>query len=153
MMYEVKDPAYEVKVRESFGKQAVMTLIGASLLKTAPGEVTIELPFRSDLTQQNGFLHAGILATVLDSACGYSAFTLMPPGAQVLSIEFKINLMSPAIGEKLIAKGHVVRAGRTVTVCDATGFMEQDNSTKAVAKITATMMTVMDMKRSPSNDN
>ncbi len=149
MMYEVKDPAYEIKVRQSFDKQAVMTSIGASLLSVAPGEVAIVLPFQSDLTQQNGFLHAGILATILDSACGYSAFTLMPPNAEVLSIEFKINLMSPAIGEKLIAKAHVVRAGRTVTVCDATGFMEQGDSTKAVAKMTATMMTVMDMKKEP----
>lgn len=152
-MQTVKDAGYEKRVRASFAGQAFMTTIGASLLSVTPGTVEIELPFRQDLTQHNGFLHAGVLATILDNACGFAAYTLMPPMAEVLSIEFKINMLSPAIGDRLIAKGSVVRAGRTVTVCDAVGVMQSDDTEKVVAKMTATMMTVMDMKRSPSNDS
>ena len=97
-MFDVKDPDFRGRVRASFDEQAVMSTIGASLSKVEPGEVEIEMPYRKDLTQQNGFVHAGVLATIVDSACGYAAFTLMPPGASVLSIEFKINMCSPAVG-------------------------------------------------------
>lgn len=146
-MQTIQDAEYEKRVRESFAGQAFMTTIGASLLSVTPGAVDIELPFRQDLTQHSGFLHAGVLATVLDNACGFAAYTLMPPEAEVLSIEFKINMLSPAIGDRLIAKGSVIRAGRTVTVCDAVGVMQSDDAEKIVAKMTATMMTVMDMKK------
>ena len=120
-----------------------MATIGARLLRVAPGEVDIELPFRADLTQQNGFLHAGIVATVLDSACGYAAFTLMPAEAGVLSIEFKVNLLAPAQGERIVARARVVRAGRTVTVCQADAFAVRDGEERHVSTMTGTMMTVL----------
>ena len=113
-----QDPAFETRVRESFVRQKVMTLIGAELTRVQPGRVEIELPFRDDLTQQHGFFHAGIVATIADSAGGYAAYTLMPAAASVLSVEYKINLLAPADGERLVASGQVVRAGRTLTVCD-----------------------------------
>lgn len=137
-----RDPDYEARVRRSFAKQRVMETIGARLVRVAPGEVDIELPFREDLTQQDGFLHAGIVGTVLDSAAGYAAFTLMPADAGVLSIEFKVNLLAPARGERVIARARVVRAGRTITVCTADAFAVQDGAERHVSTMTATMMTV-----------
>ena len=113
-----KDPAFESRVRESFVRQKAMHLIGAVLTRVEAGRVEIELPFRDDLTQQHGFIHAGIVGTVADSAGGYAAYTLMPAGSSVLSVEYKINLLAPADGERLVASGQVVRAGRTLTVCD-----------------------------------
>jgi uncharacterized protein (TIGR00369 family) len=116
--FEVKDPEFETRVRESFVRQKVMGLIGARLLRVEPGRVEIELPFRDDLTQQHGFFHAGIIGTIADSAGGYAGFTLMPAGSSVLSVEYKVNLMTPADGERLVASGQVVKPGRTLTVCD-----------------------------------
>ena len=116
--FQPQDPAFEARVRESFARQKAMGLIGAVLARVAPGHVEIELPFRDDLTQQHGFFHAGIVATIADSAGGYAAFTLMPAGSSVLSVEYKINLVAPADGERLVAGGQVVGPGRTLTVCD-----------------------------------
>jgi len=137
-----KDPDYEARVRESFARQRVMETIGARLVRVAPGEVDVELPFRDDLTQQDGFLHAGIVGTILDSAAGYAAFTLMPVGAGVLSIEFKVNLLAPALGERVIARGRVVRAGRTISVCTADAFALRDGTERHVSTMTATLMAV-----------
>jgi uncharacterized protein (TIGR00369 family) len=120
-----------------------MATLGARLTRVAPGETDIELPFRSDLTQQNGFLHAGVVTTILDSACGGAALSLMPAEAGVLSIEFKTNLLAPARGELLIARARVVRAGRTITVCQADGVMVDGDREVHVATMTATMMTVL----------
>lgn len=116
--FEPRDPAFEARIRESFVRQKVMGLLGAELTRVEPGRVEIELPFRDDLTQQHGFFHAGIVGTIADSAGGYAAYTLMPAGSSVLSVEYKINLMAPADGERLVASGQVVRPGRTLTVCD-----------------------------------
>ena len=116
--FQPRDPAFETRIRESFVRQKAMGLIGAVLTRVVPGRVEIELPFRDDLTQQHGFFHAGIVGTIADSAGGYAAYTLMPAGASVLSVEYKINLLSPADGERLVAGGQVVRPGRTLTVCD-----------------------------------
>jgi uncharacterized protein (TIGR00369 family) len=137
------DPAYESRVRASFHAQPAMATIGARLTRVAPGEVDVELPFRADLTQQHGFLHAGIVATVLDSACGYAAFTLMPADAGVLSIEFKVNLLAPAQGERILVRGRVVRAGRTISVCQGDAFAVRDGQERHVATMTATMMAVI----------
>ena len=136
------DPDYEARVRNSFARQRVMETIGARLTRVAPGEVDVELPFGEELTQQNGFIHAGILATVLDSACGYAAFTLMPADAGVLSIEFKVNLLAPAKGERFVARGRVVRAGRTITVTQADAFAVRDGTERHCSTMTATIMTV-----------
>jgi uncharacterized protein (TIGR00369 family) len=107
-----------------------------------PGEVEIELVYDERLTQQTGFLHAGVVTTVLDSACGYAAYTLMEPDSEVLSIEFKVNLLAPAVGEKLVARASVVRAGRTITVCRADGWMVRGGEEVQVATMTGTMMQV-----------
>jgi uncharacterized protein (TIGR00369 family) len=133
---------FEARVRESFARQQLMETIGARLSTVAPGEVQIELPFRADLTQQHGFLHAGIVTTIADTACGYAALTLMPDDADVLSVEFKTNLLSPARGESLLARARVVRAGRTLTVCAADVFARQGGEEKVVATMLATIMNV-----------
>ena len=99
--FETQDANYEDRVRGSFAKQKLMQTIGATLTKVLPGEVEICLPYRDDLTQQHAFIHAGIVATIADTACGYAAFSLMSPEAAVLTVEYKINLLSPAVGESL----------------------------------------------------
>ena len=116
MTHVVRDPNYETRIRASFAKQVFMGMLGARLERIAPGEVTIALPFRADLTQQNGFLHAGVVTSVVDSACGYAALSVMEPGADVLSVEFKVNLLAPAQGTEFLAVGRVVRSGRTLVV-------------------------------------
>jgi len=139
-----QDAAFERRVRDSFERQTVMATLGATLERVAPGEVDLALPYRADLAQQHGFLHAGILATILDSACGYAAFSLMPADAAVLSIEFKINMLSPAAGDRFVARGRVVRAGRTITVSHADGFAIGAHGEKLVATMVGTMMCVRD---------
>jgi len=138
------DDAYAERVHASFARQTVMATLGATLARVAPGEVEIALPHRADLAQQHGFLHAGVLATILDSACGYAAYSLMPADAAVLSIEFKINLLAPARGERFVARGRVVRAGRNITVCEAEGWALEGGAEKRVAIMTGTMMCVRD---------
>jgi uncharacterized protein (TIGR00369 family) len=139
------DPAFADRVRASFARQQVMHLIGAILAGVEPGAVEIRLPFRSDLTQQHGFLHAGVIATIVDSACGYAALSLMPPDTGVLSIEYKVNLLAPARGSVFLARGRVLRAGRTVTVCAGDVLAVQaDGQETAIATMLATMMAVRD---------
>ncbi len=135
-----KDPEFEARVRASFGRQGIMTLIGARLTRVEPGLVEIELPFRADLTQQHGFFHAGITSTIADSAGGYAAHSLMPAGASVLTTEFKINLLAPADGEFLRARGRVIKPGRTLTVCDVDVFAVKDGLTTPCAKLLETLM-------------
>lgn len=143
-MSEPRNPHFERAVRDSFAAQEVMRTIGARLETVVPGEVEIRVPFRHQLTQQNGFLHAGIVSAAMDSACGYAAFSLMDADVGVLTIEFKTNLLAPAQGEELIARGHVVRSGRTITVCRAEATMTVDGSETPVATMLATVMTVRD---------
>ena len=140
--FDPPDPDFEARVRESFARQRVMETIGARLTKVEPGEVEIELPFRHDLTQQHGYLHAGIVTTVVDSACGYAALSLTPPGAEIVSVEFKINLASPATSELLVARARVLRAGRNITVCAGDAFAPTGAKEKLLATMLATMMTV-----------
>lgn len=144
MNFQARDSGYEARVRESFARQAAMHTIGAELAHVAPGEVDVRLPFRADLTQQHGFLHAGIVATIADSAAGYAAYTLMPAEAAVLSVEYKLNLMAPAAGEAFVARGRVKKAGRTLTICTADVFALRDGEERLVATMLATMMTVQD---------
>ncbi len=136
------DPAYQQRVQNSFRQQAVMQTLGARLLGVQSGQVEIQLPYQRAHTQQHGFLHAGIVTTILDSACGYAAFSLMPADAEVLSIEFKLNMLAPARGEQLIAIGQVIKSGRTVTVCHGDAYMLIDGQRKAVAHMVGTMMSV-----------
>jgi len=134
------------RVQASFARQQFMATLGASLDAVRDGEVEIVLPFSAALTQQHGFIHAGAVTTIVDTACGFAALTKMPDDAAVLTTEFKVNLMSPAKGERLRAKGRVVRAGKTLMVCLGEVFAEdggKDNmKSKQVALMTATMMVV-----------
>ena len=140
--FQPGDPAYESRVRASFARQSMMTVLGASLERVAPGEVDIRLPFRADLTQQHGFLHAGVTTTIADSACGYAALSLMPPGAAVLTVEFKVNLMAPAAGQVFVARGRVLKAGRTLTTCAGDVFALDGGDEKHVLAMLGTIMTL-----------
>jgi len=119
-----------------------MKTIGAVLTRVAPGEVVIELPYGTSLTQQHGYLHAGIVTTVVDSACGYAAYTLMAPDSEVLTIEYKVNFMAPAKGERFKGIGKVLRAGKTITVCAGEVVALENGKEKVVATMLATMISV-----------
>jgi uncharacterized protein (TIGR00369 family) len=137
------DPDYEERVRSSFARQAAMDTIGAELTSVTPGTVEIEMPYSTALTQQHGFLHAGIIATALDSACGYAAFSLMPPEAAVLTIEFKINMLSPGRGDRFLFRGSVTKPGRTIIVADGQAYAyAPDGEARLIATMTATMMVI-----------
>jgi uncharacterized protein (TIGR00369 family) len=131
---------FEKRIRASFARQQAMVTIGASLSAVRKGEVEIVLPFAPKVTQQHGFIHGGVVAMIADSACGYAALTMMPADAAVLTIEFKLNLLSPAKGERLRALGRVVRPGRKLFVCLGEVFAENGAEKKQVALMTASMM-------------
>ena len=126
MTLVARDPDFEARVRTSFATQRFMSTLGARLERVELGEVTLALSFRDDLTQQNGFLHAGVGAAVVDSACGYAALTVMAPGTNVLSVEFKVNMLAPAKGAEFTATGRVARSGRTLVV--VTGELRADGT-------------------------
>lgn len=134
------DPDFAARVRDNFGRQGLMAHLGAELVAVEPGRVVIEVPFRPQLTQQNGFFHAGVTAAIADTAGGYSALTLMPATADVLTVEFKLNLMAPAAGQRLRAVGQVVRAGRRLTVTEGEVFAIQDGVATPCARMLQTMM-------------
>lgn len=136
-------PGFESRVRDSFTRQTFMAMLGASLTRVAPGEVTITLPVRAALAQQHGSVHAGALASILDSAAGYAAFSLMPADAGVVSVEFKVNLLEPAVGDRIEARGRVVRAGRTLSACTAEAWAISGTDEKLVATLQGTMMCLL----------
>jgi uncharacterized protein (TIGR00369 family) len=140
--FEPQDPAFAERVRASFAKQAAMHTIGALLAEITPGRVVIELPWQQGLTQQHGFLHAGMVATALDSACGYAASTLMPADAGVLTIEYKINLLAPAQGTRFRMEGVVVKPGRTISVTEGRAYALHEGREKLIATMGATLMTI-----------
>jgi uncharacterized protein (TIGR00369 family) len=142
MSSQPRDAAYESRIRASFPRQRFMATLGAELLDVRPGEVTIGFQFRDELTQQHGFVHAGALSATADSACGYAALSLMEPGTGVLAVEFKINLLAPARGERFEAVGRVLRAGRTITVCAGEVHGVDGERRTLVAVMQATMMTL-----------
>lgn len=138
----VRNPDFEARVRASFAEQGLMTTFGARLTKVEPGMVEIEVAFREGLTQQHGLFHGGVTTSIADSACGYAAYTLMPPGSEVLSVEFKINLFAPARGDTLVARGRVVRSGRTITVCQGDVYAAGPGGEVHCATMVATMMRI-----------
>ncbi len=141
MDFAARDPHFAKRVRESFEAQAFMRLIGARLERVEPGAVDIALDFREDLTQQRGFLHAAVVAGIADSACGYAAYTLMPAESDVLSVEFKTNLLRPAKGSRFLAEARVVKDGRTITVSRAdVQAWEGAGEPRLVATMLATMI-------------
>jgi uncharacterized protein (TIGR00369 family) len=137
--FEVADPNFRKRVADDFARQRVMRTMGITLESIEPGEVHLQMPFRDDLTQQNGYLHAGVLSTALDSACGFSAYTLMPAEASVLTIENKINLLRPADNGPFRVVARVIKPGRSVIVSDGKLF---DAIGKLVATMSATNMAV-----------
>jgi uncharacterized protein (TIGR00369 family) len=140
--FEPKDPDWEAKVRASFAKQGAMGLIGAQLMELRPGYCEIHLPWRPDLTQQNGFFHAGIISTAVDTAAGYAGFTLMPPNSSVLSVEFKLNLLSPGDGEMLIATGDVIKAGKMLVIARGEAYVVKGDKTTHCSTMQQTLMTM-----------
>lgn len=136
---------FAARLRDSFARQTVMKTLGISIANIAPGAVELTMPYRADLTQQHGFLHAGIITTALDSAAGYAAFSLMPVDAAVLTVELKTALMAPARGDYFVFRAAVRKPGRTITFAEATAFAITDNgeTEKEIATLTATLMTIM----------
>lgn len=136
----LRNPAYAEEITQSFSKQTIMALIGAKLTRVEPGLIEITLPYRADLAQQHGYLHAGIVTTIADSACGYAAYSLMPPNSEVLSVEFKVNLLRPAKGETFSAVAEVIKAGKTLTVVRADVFATDEGRRDLVATMLGTMI-------------
>jgi len=140
--FEPGDPGYEQRVRETFARQGLMATFAAELRSIKPGAVEIEVPFSPGLSQQDDFFHAGVGIAILDSACGCAAFTLMAPGMHVLTVELKVNLLAPAVGDFLQARGEVVRPGRNLTVCRGDAYAISGRGSKHVATILATMTAI-----------
>lgn len=143
-MFQAKDPNYQQKVYESFARQGAMKTLGISIHSLSPGALELHMPYDPRFTQQHGFLHAGIVTTALDSACGYAAFSLMPAEAAVLSIEFKSNLLAPAEGEHFRFCAQVTKPGRTITFTEAKAYAQKGNQEKLIATLSATLMAVFD---------
>jgi uncharacterized protein (TIGR00369 family) len=145
MSFAAPNPDFEQRVRDSFARQAAMDLIGARITGVAPGRCTIELPVRDDLTQQHRFVHGGIVGMIADSAGGYAAFTLMPADASVLTVEYKLNMLAPAQGERLIARGEVLKPGRTLSVTRADVWALEGGRETRVASMQQTLMVMHGM--------
>ncbi|MGN6286035.1 MAG: PaaI family thioesterase [Afipia sp.] len=145
MSFQAKDSNFDQRVRASFARQRVMQTIGIEIAHLAPGEIDLAMRYDAAYTQQHGFIHAGILSTALDSACGYAAFSLMPADAAVLTVEFKTNLLAPAAGERFLFKGRVIKPGKTLTVCEAEAFAITDKAEqRLIATMTGTLMAIYD---------
>lgn len=138
------DPDFERRVRASFARQTMMSLLQATVARVAPGQVDIALPVRPALSQQHGFVHAGVATAIVDTACGYAALTLMPSGTGVLTVEFKMNLLSPAGGSALSARARVLKPGRSIFVCAGDVYALDGHGETLVATMLATMMVVRD---------
>ena len=143
--FAAADAGYEARVRESFSRLALMRTIGARLLRIEAGAIDIEMVVRHDLTQQHGYVAAAIVTAIVDTACGYAAMSLMPAGAGVLTVEYKVNFLSPARGERLLARGWAVKPGRTLTVCAGEAYALSDGREKIVATMLGTMMQLRDV--------
>src|SRR6202789_3578649 len=144
-MFQAQDPNFRERVRASFARQQVMARLGIELVDLDPGEVNLTMLPNPAYTQQHGFMHAGIITTALDSACGYAAFSLMPAEAAVLTVEFKTNLLAPAKGERFLFRGRVVKPGRTLTGCEAQALaLVGDAEERLIATMTGTLMALFD---------
>lgn len=133
---------FRERVRQSFGRQGAMSMLGAELTRVEQAMVEIELPFDPKLTQQHGFLHAGVISAALDTACTYAAYTVIEPDVSILTIEFKVNLMSPGRGERFLFRGEITKPGSTIIVADGRGYAIGDGPAKLIASMTGTMMVI-----------
>jgi uncharacterized protein (TIGR00369 family) len=135
-----RNPEWEARVRESFARQGFMTLIGGQIASLEPGRCKLALAMRADLGQQRGFLHGGVTTALADTAAGFAAYSLMPPDSAPLTVEMKVNLMSPAVGERFVAEATVLRPGRTLTVVEVDVFAQEKGESKLIARMLATMI-------------
>jgi uncharacterized protein (TIGR00369 family) len=138
--FEPKNPDYRGVAAATFERQQAMRTLGISIARLEPGEVDLSMQYSAEFTQQNGFVHAGIITAGLDNACGIAAFTLMPPGCDILTVEFKTNLLAPAKGDRFVFRAHVVKPGRTLTVCEARAFAQTGGTETLIATMTGTLM-------------
>lgn len=144
-VFTPQNPDYDSWVRDSFARQQVMTTLGIEISQLSPGEIELTMPYSAAFTQQHGFLHAGIVSTALDSACGYAAFSLMPANAGVLTVEFKVSLLAPAKGQRFVFRAEVVKAGRTLTFCEGKAYAKDGNAElRLIASLSATIMAIYD---------
>jgi len=144
-----RDPGWEARCRDSFARQEFMRLVGGRLSDIEPGRCVVSLPMRAELTQQRGFLHGGVTAALADTAAGFAAYSLMPAGSSPLTVEFKINLMAPAVGDLFVARAEVVRPGRTLIVVETGIAAQSDGLEKPIAKMLATMICMQDTPDRP----
>ena len=144
MRFQPKDPNFKDRVRASFAQQSAMRTLGVEIARLEPGEVELSMPYSPSFTQQNGYIHAGIITTALDSACGYAAFSLMPPDAAVLTVEFKTTLIAPAKGERFVFRANVVKPGRTLTFCEGRAFGVTNNEERLIATMSGTLFAVFE---------
>ena len=147
--FEPKNPDFRDAATATFAAQPAMRTLGISIARLDPGEVDLVMAYSADFTQQNGFVHAGIITAGLDNACGIAAFTLMPAGSDILSVEFKTNLLAPARGERFMFRARVVKPGRTLSVCEARAFAFQAGTENLVATMTGTLIALV--KKGPLN--
>jgi uncharacterized protein (TIGR00369 family) len=141
--FQPPDPAFEQRVRDSFAKQKAMATLGIGIERLVPGEIELGMAYAEAYTQQHGFMHAGIITAALDSACGYAAFSLMPANAEILTVEFKTNLLAPAKGERFAFRARVVKPGRAITVCEAQAYARGGDGDKLVTTMTGTLMALL----------
>jgi uncharacterized protein (TIGR00369 family) len=138
--FEPKNPDYRAVATATFDRQPAMHSLGISITRLEPGKVDLTMPYSAAWTQQNGFIHAGVITAALDTACGIAAFTLMPANSDILTVEFKTNLLAPARGDRFVFRARVVKPGRTLTVCEAQAFAEHDGAESLIATMTGTLM-------------
>jgi len=150
--FEPKNPNYRSIATDTFERQRAMRTLGISIARLEPGEVELAMAYSPELTQQNGFVHAGIITAGLDSACGIAAFTLMPSGSDILTVEFKTNLLAPARGQRFAFRAAVVKPGRTLTVCEGRAYAEQDGRETLIATMTGTLMALPRRASAPLQD-
>jgi uncharacterized protein (TIGR00369 family) len=142
-----QDPSFAARTKASFARQRAMASLGITITRLEPGEIELTMPYHLSFSQQHGYMHAGIIATALDSACGYAAYTLMPADAEILTVEFKTNLLAPARGERFLFRARVVKPGRTITVADAQAIAIDGERERLVATMTSTLMALPDARK------
>jgi len=150
--FEPKNPDFREIATDTFERQHAMRTLGISIARLEPGEIELAMAYSPDLTQQNGFVHAGIITAGLDSACGIAAFTLMPAGSDILTVEFKTNLLAPARGQRFVFRATVVKPGRTLTFCEGRAYAEHDGHETLIATMTGTLMALPRRASAPLQD-
>ena len=151
-LFQPKNPDYRAVATDTFERQRAMRTLGISIARMAPGEVDLAMGYAPEFTQQNGFVHAGIITAGLDNACGIAAFTLMPAGSDILTVEFKTNLLAPARGERFAFRATVVKPGRTLTVCEGRAYAMHEGAETLIATMTGTLMALPRREAVPARE-